>query len=562
MTTYKTIESITTSFERAEALVSQLSARKDAWAELGIPERITYLRRCINGVQSVAVPWMEAACRAKGIAPTENLAGEVWLAGVIPILRNLRQLIDALEADGQPQPIGWHTRSDGQAVAEVFPKDPMDQRIWTGFTGEVWIEPGQPTTQGARYREKSSTGSVALILGSGNNESATSTDILHKLFVEKQVAIAKMSPAKDYEGPFLEEAFAPLIEDGFLSVVYGGAELGNYLCQHPEVDTVHLTGSQHTHDLIMWGTTPEERSQRQAANEPMLSKPLTSRLGCVTPILVVPGPWSKGDLAFQARQVASMVAHNGSFNCDAAQVVVTAKGWKQREAFLTQLHQELAAIPARKAYYPGAQQRYQAFLDRYPQAQPLTRKVDQDSIPWTVIPDVPPEKGEYALTQEALCGVLAEVTLDASDPVEFLSQAVNFANHNVDGTLACILLVHPATEKSCAAELERSLSGLHYGVIGVNVWTGVLYGIGVASWGAFPKYTLANIGSGRGVVRNTYLFDHPQKSVLRAPFRISPTPVWFVNNKNLLQLSKQVMEFEDAPSWGKLGSLGFAALQG
>lgn len=561
MTTYKTIASITTSFERADALVSQLAARKDAWAELGIPERIAYLRRCIDGVQAVAVPWMEAACRAKGIAPTENLAGEVWLAGVIPVLRNLRQLIDALEADGQPQPIGWRTRSDGQVVAEVFPKDPMDQRIWTGFTGEVWIEPGQPATQGAIYRDKSSTGRVALVLGAGNNESATSTDILYKLFVENQVAIVKMSPVKDYEGPSIEEAFGPLIENGFLSVVYGGAELGNYLCQHPEVNTVHLTGSQDTHDQIIWGNTPEERSQHQAANEPMLSKLLTSRLGCVTPVLVVPGPWSKGDLAFQARQVASMVAHNGSFNCDAAQVVVTAKGWKQREAFLTHLHQELAAIPARKAYYPGAQQRYQAFLDHYPQAQPLVR-ADGDSIPWTVIPDVPPEKGEYALSHEAFCGVLAEVTLDATDAEDFLTQAVNFANQNLEGTLSCILLVHPATEKACAAELERSLSELHYGVIGVNVWTGVIYGIGVASWGAFPKYTLGNIGSGRGVVRNTYLFDHPQKSVLRAPFRISPTPVWFVNNKNLLQLSKQVMAFEDSPSWGKLGSLGFAALQG
>lgn len=562
MLSYKTVSSgRATSFESADALISRLANRKNTWVQLGIPERIAYLHRCIDGVQAVAAPWVEATCRAKGIAPSDSLAGEEWMAGLMPTLRNLQLLIQALKAGGQPQPERWRTREDGQVVAQVLPANLMDRLLWMGFTAEVWIEPDQPPTQGAIYREKNDTGRVVLILGAGNNSSVSPMDMLYKLFVEDQVVVLKLNPVNDYEGPFIEQAFQSLIEDGFFSVVYGGAELGSYLCHHPEIDTIHVTGSQYTHDAIVWGNTPNERSHRQAANHPLLSKPITSELGCVTPVLVVPGNWSKADLAFQARHVASMVAHNASFNCDAAKVVVTAKGWDQREAFLSQLHQELAAIPTRKAYYPGAQERYQAFLDHYPQAQPLA-PTDEESVPWTVIPEVPPEQGEYALIHEAFCGVLAEVTLDVADAREFLSQAVNFANQKVEGTLSCVLLVHPATEKAYSAELERAIAELRYGGIGVNLWSGVIYALGVTTWGAFPGHPLTNISSGRGVVHNTYLFDHPQKSVVRAPFRISPTPAWFVTHKNLLQLGKRITAFEAAPTWNKLLSVALAALQG
>ncbi len=65
-----------------------------------------------------------------------------------------------------------------------------------------------------------------------------------------------------------------------------------------------------------------------------------------------------------------------------------------------------------------------------------------------MIPQVPPKTGEYALNHEAFCGLLAEVTLDAEDPGEFLAKAVNFANQKVKGTLSCVLLVHPKTEKA------------------------------------------------------------------------------------------------------------------
>ena len=118
------------------------------------------------------------------------------------------------------------------------------------------------------------------------------------------------------------------------------------------------------------------------------------------------GDWSEADLEFQARHVASMVTQNASFNCNAAKVVITARGWKQRTLFLEKLSAAFARAAPRKAYYPGADARYQAFLDKYPSARAVGPKAE-GAVPWTVIPDVKPLKGEYALTQEAFCGVLA-----------------------------------------------------------------------------------------------------------------------------------------------------------
>lgn len=51
-------------------------------------------------------------------------------------------------------------------------------------------------------------GSVALVLGAGNQASVPPLDILHKLVVEGAVVICKMNPVNEYVGPFLRWAEA------------------------------------------------------------------------------------------------------------------------------------------------------------------------------------------------------------------------------------------------------------------------------------------------------------------------------------------------------------------
>ncbi|GAP99288.1 aldehyde dehydrogenase family protein [Leptolyngbya sp. NIES-2104] len=496
-----------------ETALLRLHSRRSEWLKVSTEARIDYLKRCMAGVMEVAEEWAIEACKAKG---TES-AGEEWLTGAVPTLMMLRAIVRTLE--------GRSTKIEN-GIARVFPDHLLDRLLWLGFRGEVWVDRASTV--------KHDRSAISLVLGAGNVGSTAPLDALHKLFAENQVVLLKMNPVNDYVGKFLEQAFEPLITDGFLQIVYGGTDVGSYLCQHPKIDSIHVTGSHHTYYAI--------------ANS--CSKPITSELGCVTPVLIVPGNWSESDLKFQARHVASMVVHNASFNCVAAKVIVTAKGWKLRDRFLDLLRQEFAKIPNRKAYYPGAQERYQAFLDRYPQAEIFGTRT-QNIVPWTFIPEI---QDHYALQTEAFCGVLAEVSLEATSAEEFLDRAVPFCNEKIWGNLSCVILTK--------TPVEKAIRDLNYGAIGVNVWTGVIYALPDLAWGAYPENEHNDIQSGQGFVHNAYFLDRPLKSVLYAPFRIRPTPFWFADHHNLLQFAKRAAELQISPTWSKFVQVIFAAVRG
>jgi acyl-CoA reductase-like NAD-dependent aldehyde dehydrogenase len=550
----------TTNFNEIDRAIASLHSHRDRWVETSISHRLDYLQGCLDRTLDIAAAWATAGCKAKGIAPESTLAGEEWITGPIATVRNIRLLMTTLQANGQLTPPKISQRQDGQFVAEILPANSIDRMLYLGYRGEVWLKPETPPTQAKIYREPT-TGKVSLILGAGNVSSIVAIDVLSKLFSENQIVIVKMNPVNAYIGKYLAQAFAPLIQAGFLHIVYGGVDVGEYLCQHPQVETIHITGSHRTHDAIVWGATTSEQQDRKAANHPRLNKPITSELGCITPIIVVPGKWSKSDLTFQARQVVSTIANNASFNCVSGQILVTSSDWAQQAEFLVAVKRELAAIPPRQAYYPGAQDRYQAFLDRYPQAEALGVRTPE-IVPWTIIPDVPPLAGEYALTEEAFCGILAQVSLEADSVSDFLTKAVDFVNDRVWGTLSCTVLIDPSTQKQYHQEFDSAISSLKYGAIGVNIWSGMIFYFGSTTWGAYPGNTPADIGSGSGFVHNSYLFDHPQKSVVYAPFRIFPTPAWFANHKNLLSMAKQLLKLEAYPTWRNLPLVVLAALRG
>ncbi len=125
-----------------------------------------------------------------------------------------------------------------------------------------------------------------------------------------------------------------------------------------------------------------------------------------------------------------------------------------------------------------------------------------------------------------------------------------------------MVLVHPATMAEHGAALERAIEGLRYGGVGVNAWPGLIYGLVSPTWGAFPGHPPEDIQSGVGVVHNTHMFDHPEKTVLRAPFRQMPAPPYVGGVKNLTELGRRMFDLETAPSWGKLAGVAVTALKG
>jgi len=497
----------------------------------------------------------------KGISPDDALAGEEWLVGPAVSMRNMRMLVESLRANGQQRLPAVSTRADGQQVVRVVPSSLTDKIVYSGLTAEVWIEPGKQATQGRIYREPKGEPKLALVLGAGNVTSIGLMDVLYKLFAEDEVVILKMNPVNEVVGPHLATVLASLIADGFVEIVYGGAEVGAYLAVHPQVDTLHVTGSNRTYDAIVWGKDAAEQADRKARNAPLNTRPFTAELGAVTPILVVPGDWNEKQLKFQAQHVVAMVTQNASFNCNAGKVLVTAKGWSLGERFLSEVRAELRAAQPRKAYYPGAEQRYAGFLAHYPQAEPLGA-AGEGVVPWTIIPDVPAKLGEYALQNEAFCGVLAEVTLEATTGEEFLAAAVPFANDACFGTLSCALLIDERSQKQLEKQLDDAIAKLRYGGIGINTWPGMVYALCSTTWGAYPGHPPSNISSGAGVVHNTYLLDHPQKSVVRAPFVQPFKPPYFSSHRALKDLSVALLNMETKPGFGRLITLIRAAMRG
>ena len=146
-------------------------------------------------------------------------------------------------------------------------------------------------SQARFYRDGGDGGKVTLVLGAGNVSMLVPSDFLYKLFVEGQVVILKLNPVNTYLGPVLNAGFRSLIEGGYLRIVYGGVEEGSYLCHHAAVDEIHMTGSDKTYEDIVFGSGVEG-ARRKAAHEPLIQKRFTAELGNVTPVIVLPGPWS------------------------------------------------------------------------------------------------------------------------------------------------------------------------------------------------------------------------------------------------------------------------------
>jgi acyl-CoA reductase-like NAD-dependent aldehyde dehydrogenase len=579
-----------------DAAVDDLRAHKAAWTAVPAGERVALLERLTDDFAAVADRWAAAGSAAEGLGPGRPGAGEVAMTGPYFVLRNLRLLRRALAdiaAYGQPRiPGPVTTREGGQVVARVFPQDVYDRIFYGGVTAEVWMQPGVTRdrlaeTQAVAYRRPDG-GGVALVLGAGNVSSIGPMDALYKLFVDNRVVLFKTHPVNDYLGPLLAEGLRALAERGFFRVVYGGAEEGAYLCSHPGVDEIHITGSDRTYEAIVFGPGEEGR-RRKERNEPLLAKPVSAELGNVSPVIVVPGPpdaWSEADVAYQAENVATMLTNNAGFNCNAARVLITHAQGAERERLLAALRFLLARIPARRAYYPGAAGRHRAFLAAHPEAEtfgdPGTRRVQRDrpldagdagdaaggqgdTLPWTLISGLDAANArDICFTTEAFCSLCGEAPLAAGGVPEFLERAVAFANETLWGTLNATLIVHPAAlrDPALARAVERAVAGLRYGTVSINHWAAVGYGLVVTPWGAFPGHTPQDIQSGVGVVHNTLMFSRVEKTVVRAPFRARPKPVWFATHKTAGRLTPKLVRFEAAPSPAKLPGIFNLALRG
>lgn len=563
-----------TAHEDIDAALRTLAERRAAWVGLDVEGRIALLEELIETTHAAAPAWALAAAEAKGIPSRSPLMGEDWISGPALTLRNLlllRHTLRDIADTGRPQPKRFRVAESGQVIADVAPINWLDQILLPGFSAEVRFQEGVTLEQaeaeiGLIYRRDPGErqGGVALVLGAGNVSSIPAMDTLYELFAEDRVVLLKMNPVNEHLGPHLAEALEPLVRAGFLRIVYGGADEGRYLTHHELVDKVHITGSDKTHDAIVFGNGPEGAARKERG-ETLFDKPITSELGSVSPVIVVPGPWSASDIAFHGDNLASMLVQNGGFNCIAARVIVTHRSWAKRRALLDAVRDSLRRAEPRVPYYPGAVERWRTFVDAHKQAE-WFGEVGDDHVPFTLIPDLDPEDEEAtAFTTEAFCGVFGEVGLDAQRSIPaYLDAAVDFVNERLWGTLSASIIVHPRSmrDPAIAAAVERAIDRLRYGSVVINHWSAVPYGMVSTTWGAYPGHELTDIQSGRGVVHNSFLLDHVEKSVCRGPFRTPIKPVWFHTHRTLHRVGPAVVDLYASEDPRKLPRLLAIALRG
>ena len=561
--------------------LATLAANREKWVQTPVAERIAILAEIKDCLLPVAEAWATTAARKKGIADGSPLIGEEWLSGPYAVLGYCNQMMQTLsQVDGKKHLDSVPVRDlpNGQIAARTLPHTIWDALLLSGVTVDVWMQPGVTRANlkdncASAYDAKNpahKTGKLALVLGAGNVAAIAPLDVFQKLFAENQVCLLKMNPVNDYLIEFLTPALKPLIDRGYLSIVRGGADVGQYLCNHALVEEIHITGAGASHDAIVWGPGEEGRANK-AAGTPKNTRTVTSELGAVCPTIVVPGPWSEADLRFQAEQVATQKLHNSGFNCVACQVLIMPQGWDQRTAFLAKLESVMSQSEARGLYYPGARDRLAGFAKANPDARRVARQGGEDIL----MAKLDPAGNTYAESTEVFAPALNVVELSGADAEAYLQAAIDYANGQLYGTLGANIVIHPKTIAAIGRKrFEEMLITLRYGTIAINAWTGVGFLTPQATWGAFPGHTLTDVQSGIGVVHNSMLFDMPERTVVEAPFKpfprnllslsfaMLPRPPWFITNKKGNILGKLLVNFQYRPSLLKMPRIFLNALLG
>ena len=561
-----------------DADLAVLSAAKGEWARCPIPDRIAILRAISDATMAQAKAWVDLATQAKMIPKGSPLAGEEWLSGPYALISMCNGLIATLERmEGKRflRPLSRRRLPTGQVALRVMPGSFWDRLLLSGIRAEVWMQRGVtpdhiPAASAYDVPVAERRGAVALVLGAGNINAISPLDALHKLFIENEVVLLKMNPVNDYLTGVLTAALGPLIACDALRITRGDGAIGAWLCTHPLVEAIHITGAGATHDLIVWGAG-DEGAQRRRDNRPLNPRRITSELGAVCPTIVVAGPWSPADIRFQAENIATQKLHNSGFNCVAMQALILPQGWDGTVALMDEVAQVMARAGTRPAYYAGAESRLAAFAEAG-----ASRQIARGAgAPDCLLADLDAQDSPSLRQSEVFAPAFATKTLPAPDAETYLRAAIRFANDGLYGTLGANIIIHPATIRALGQRrFDEIIADLRYGTIAVNGWAGIAFTLHSCPWGGYPGATLQSSGSGIGTTHNSLMLEHVERTVITAPWRpfprslltrnpsLLPRPPWFITHTRAHIVGRLLTAMAHKPSWRILPKLMINALRG
>jgi acyl-CoA reductase-like NAD-dependent aldehyde dehydrogenase len=514
-----------------ESLITRLAAGAAAGGLRDAATGADLALRTARSVAAAAEAWTDAAValkQADGAVQAAALAEETAtgpLATLRLLLITARALAD-IGRSGLPSlavpPRVAHAAGGSASRIEVDVLPVRGLHDGTFFGGQrATVRCGNPggleafeRTWRREVAERPRSGGVALVLGAGNVTGLAPADCICQIFEHGRAVLLKLHPLHGPLRPILETALEPLVAAGLLAIVVGGAELARAALESPRIGHVHLTGGQAAFEALVWGG---ERHSG-AGGDPVLAQSITCELGSVTPWIIVPGRYSRRELACQADMVAASIANNTSFNCIATKIVVTARSWEQRKEFLDLVDRRLRMLPARPAWYPGATAAWETLAEKSAPAD--------GTLPWIFRRGIDTGRDPRWCAREWFVPAAAEIPIEASDIEAFCTGATDLT-HRLPGTLAASVTAPAFAEERSRQRFELLCEHLGYGVVAVNCWSALAYAMGNVPWGGYPGATLEQPQSGIGRVHDPLLLPLVHNTIVRGPLAIWPKPPWF-----------------------------------
>ena len=122
--------------------------------------------------------------------------------------------------------------------------------------------------------------------------------------------------------------------------------------------------------------------------------------------------------------------------------------------------------------------------------------------------------------------------------------------------------MHPNSLKNrnLLVALDHAIANLHYGMVLINQFAGLGFFAMTTTWGAYPGNDIYNIQSGIGVTSNVLMFEYPEKSVVRSPFRLSTDP-FALASRNVREFAKKMVDIQYRPTILELPGFLWTALR-
>ncbi len=440
--------------------------------------------------------------------------------------------------------------------------------LFSGITVDVRFqddmdEDRMHAARAAYYKEASHQGRTVLVLGAGNIAAIPAMDVITKLFNEGKASLLKMNPVNAYLGPFIEAAFAEPIRRGFVAVVYGGADEGAYLVQHAGIDEIHLHGSRSNLRPDRMGPAGSgagcaegrQRAGARQAGHRRAGERVSSAGGA--------GAIHRSPAGVPGGKYRRRGGHERVFPVQFPQNADHAEGMERPRPAAGGARACLGVGPVRRAYYPGAEDRWRALTGERAQKRTVGT-AGPGELPWTILPGLDAtDSREPAFRTEPFCSILSETEVGSDDPVEFLDRAVDFANKRLWGTLSADLVIHPKAVKD--PRLAAAASGRSRGCATARSGWTAASGFLCVRDSALGR--LSRLGARRHPerdrwVHNTTMLEGIEKAVLRQPLTIVPKPATFPSHRTAHTMLRRLTALEERASWGRVPGVVAAAMRG